>query len=67
MKAKIREALEGSTEYKMSLAADVAEVWRQGKQGAYRIALDLPENKITGLIKHAKLKLVERPVVEAGS
>ena len=61
MRGKIKDTLGGMPGFKMSLAADVVEVWLEGKQGAYRIDLDLPWAKIQGLLEHAKGRLAGRP------
>lgn len=46
---------------KASLAADVMELWKNGRQGAYRIALDLPWSRIEALLGQARERLDGRP------
>ena len=61
MRGKLKDKLDNIGGMKMSLASDVAEIWKDGRAGAYRIDLDLPWVKIEGLLEHALAKLAERP------
>ena len=61
MRLKLKELLEVEGDMKFSMASDVAELWLAGKAGAYRLDLDLPWDKIRGLVQHARSRLQEHP------
>jgi hypothetical protein len=56
----VRRAFEGD-EYTTSMASDVVEIWRRGRQGAYRIATEHSRTKVDVLVERAKAVLESHP------